>query len=176
MDENLNTISLVSKEKPPEHPLERKYEVVRTLLSTGNHRIAAEMHGVPLSTLRHWKQAPWWPELVEEVKREQRSELQSRLGKIAAVTLDIMEDRLENGEYILNNKTGDLIRKPVGLRDANQAMNNLMTQVTKIEELNSKEVQVTETVSDVLKQLANEFAKFNKKNTKQVIDVEFKEV
>jgi hypothetical protein len=176
MNENIDLKLPISVGKPTEHPIERKYDVIRTLLATGNHRIASEMHGVALSTLRQWKKTQWWPELLDEVKREQREELQSRLGKIAAVTLDIMEDRLENGEFILNNKTGELIRKPVGLRDANQAMNNLMTQATKIEELNSKEYHADETVADVLKQLAGEFAKFNKKNTKNVVDVEFKEV
>lgn len=156
------------------HPEEKRYEVARLILSTGNKRLASEMSNIPLNTIRAWEKTPWWPNVVEEIKREQRSELTSRLGKITQVALEIMEDRLENGEFILNNKTGELIRKPVGLRDANQTAQNLLTQRIKLEELNEKVSSKEETVNEVLKQLATEFSKFTRKKDKAV-DVPFVE-
>lgn len=163
----------------PEIPFEKKAELVKAYSQLGNLRLAAEMTGVNLETARYWKQKKdWWPKLMEEAKQEQRTELQSKLGKITQVALEIMEDRLQNGEFILNNKTGELVRKPVGLRDANQAANNLMTQVNKLEEMNSKVGQVDDNTQEMLKQLAVEFAKFATKKAKpaEIVDVESKEI
>lgn len=166
-----------SSGKPIPHPKEKRYEVAKALIATGNQRIAAEMTGISYDMIGHWKKQPWWPELYEEVKREHREVVQSKIGQLAVASLEIIEDRLQNGEYVLNNKTGEIIKKPVSIRDANQVMNNLLTQHTKLEELNHKETVVNETVSDVLNQLAKEFAKFNsKQKNKDVIDVEAKEI
>lgn len=162
----------------PEIPMEKKMELIKAYVSLGNMRLASEMVGINYETARYWRKTKdWWPKLMEEAKQEQRQELQGRLGKITETALSIMEDRFKNGEYILNIKTGDIIRKPVGLRDANQAANNLMTQATKLEEMNSKSHTVDESTAEVLKQLANEFAKFAKKKVNtEIIDVEVKEI
>lgn len=160
----------------PAHPAEKRYEVVKTVLTTNNRRLTSELTGIPYNTIRDWEKQEWWPQIVAEIRREQRSELSSKLGKITEAALDIMQDRLENGEYILNNKTGEIVRKPVGLRDANQTAANLMTQRIKLEELNEKVSTKEETINDVLKQLALEFTKFHKKErTKSATDVPFVE-
>ena len=169
-------MSSITKVIPDPHPVEKRHEVVKIISQTGNMRVASEMSGIPYETIRSWKKTDWWPQLVEEYKQEQRQELASRLGKITSTALEIMEDRLVNGEYILNNKTGEIQRKPVGLRDANQAANNLMTQRIKLEELNEKVSSREETISEVLKQLAVEFTKINKKaQKKDATDVPFVE-
>lgn len=162
---------------PVPHGEEKRLEVAKQLVALGNMRLVSENTGIPYRTITAWVRSDWWPQVLEQAKQEQRSELQSRLGKIANHALTVVEDRLENGEYILNNKTGELMRKPVGLRDANTAVNNVLNQFMKIEEMTGKETRTDETVQDVLKQLAGEFAKFNKaQKTKDVIDVQFKEV
>lgn len=174
----MSEVTKLSNGFAAEIPMEKKMELVRAYVSLGNMRLASEMVGVNPETGRYWKRTKeWWPKAVEEVKQEQRQELQGRLNKITETALSIMEDRLKNGEYILNIKTGDIIRKPVGLRDANQAANNLMTQATKLEEMNSKSHTVDESTAEVLKQLANEFAKFAKKKVNtEIVDVEAKEI
>ena len=159
----------------PPIPEEKRRDIIKTMLQTGNARAAAELHGVSVHTLRAWKDSKWWPELYAKVKAEHREELAGKLTSLADVALDIMRDRLENGDWILNNKTGEVLRKPVGLRDANQAMNNLMIQANKVDERNEQGAGPDESMADVFKQLAHEFAKFAKKK-KDIIDVEFKEV
>jgi hypothetical protein len=162
---------------PIPHGEEKRLEVAKMLVAVGNMRVVAENTGVPYRTITTWVRSDWWPQVLEQAKQEQRSELQSRLGKIANHALAVVEDRLENGEYILNNKTGELVRKPVGLRDANTAVNNVLNQFFKIEDMSGKDTKTDETVQDVLKQLAGEFAKFNRaQKTKDVVDVKFKEV
>lgn len=153
---------------------EKRYEIAKTLMATGNNRLTAELHGINQSTLAGWKSKDWWKELWAEIQAEKRLELNSKLGSLADLTIDILRDRLENGDFVLNNKTGEIVRKPVGVRDANVAMNNLLTHVRKTDELDQKADQVAGT-DDILKQLAREFGNFAKKK-QQVIDVEFKEV
>lgn len=170
-------MSSVVINSPKEIPWDKKVEFATRWLALGNMRLAAELTGVSLHTARDWKKTEWWDNLIRDLKQEQRVEAQTRLGRIAASALDIMEDRLANGEYILNNKTGELIRKPVGLRDANQAANNLLTQQARLEEMNQRQVHVSDSVGDVLKQLAGEFAKFNRnQKTKDAVEIAYKEV
>lgn len=153
---------------------EKRYEIAKTLMSTGNNRLTAELHGINYSTLMGWKKQEWWKELWDQIKAEQRLELNSKLTGLAGLTIEILKDRLENGDYVLNNKTGEVVRKPVGIRDANNAMNSLLTHMQKTDELDQKADQVAGT-DDILKQLAREFSGFAKKK-QQAVDVEFKEV
>lgn len=153
---------------------EKRYEIAKTLMATGNNRLTSELHGINYSTLMEWKKKDWWKELWDQIKTEQRLELNSKLTGLAGLTIDILKDRLENGDWVLNNKTGEIVRKPIGVRDANVAMNNLLTHIQKTDELDQKADQVAGT-DDILKQLAREFGNFAKKK-QQAIDVEFKEV
>lgn len=153
---------------------EKRYEIAKTLMATGNNRLTAELHKMNYSTLMQWKKQDWWKEMWDEIKREQRLELNSKLGGLAELTIDILKDRLQNGDFVLNNKTGEIVRKPVGIRDANVAMNNLLTHIQKTDQMEQQADQTAGT-EDILKQLAREFSGFAKKK-KEVVDVEFKEV
>jgi hypothetical protein len=158
------------------HPQEARYEVARHIVRLGNIRLASELTNIPYGTILQWKKAEWWPAVMEEVKQEARAELQSKINTIAATSLDIMDDRLRNGEYILNNKTGELMRKPVGLRDANSAMNNLLTRSAEIEKLQATRSGDEVSANEILKNLAMEFAKLTRKKSTEVIDVVSKEI
>jgi predicted ATP-grasp superfamily ATP-dependent carboligase len=161
-------LSLVSTrlDKAGEYTWEHKIKVVSTLLATGNMAHAAREHKVDYSTLQDWKKKPWWPKLLAEVKQAARGELQTKMSKIVGKALDAVEDRIENGEVILNNKTGELLRKPASLRDVSTVANNMLHQQIQIEKLEKGATIQQETMQDLLKQLHGEFAKFNSK-TKQ---------
>ena len=162
--------------KPDPHPQEKRLEVARHIVKTGNTRIASELAGIPYATIAAWKRSDWWPSVLEEAKQEARAELQSRINVLAEASLDVMHDRLQNGEHILNMKTGELVRKPVGLRDANAAMNNLLTRSAEIERLREKSSVNGDSTNEILKTLATEFAKLTKKKQVDVVDVDYKEV
>lgn len=154
-----------------------KHEVIWTLLATGNIRETSRKTKVPIETIRLWKEAEWWPAMVEEIKKARREELNSKLGKVVEMALDKVADRLENGDYVLNNKTGEIVRKPVNLKDASRVMNEVLVNQMKMDKANTETVVSNQSVGDMLKTLAVEFAKFNRKQeNKQAIDIEFKEV
>jgi hypothetical protein len=159
-------------DKAGEYTWEHKIKVVATMLATGNIAHAARQHNVSYDTLMDWKKKPWWPKLLAEVKQAARGELQTKMSKIVSA----VEDRIENGEVILNNKTGELLRKPASLRDVNTVASSMISQQIQIEKMEKGATVAQETMQDLLKQLSAEFAKFNsktKQNSAETID--FKE-
>lgn len=136
--------------------------VCELILQTQNHRLVAEITEVPLETIRDWKKQDWWPKIVEEVQKIKRAELNSRLTKIVDTALSKIEDRLENGDYVLNNKTGEVVRKPVSLKDANQVAKDILGQQISMQRA-EHEVKIETDTKDLLNNLAKEFAKLNRK-------------
>jgi transposase-like protein len=161
-------------------PMEKKIEAITQYLAVGNMRIVSAVTGVDYALLRAWKGQPWWKEYEFEIRNAKRSDTNSKLSKIIDKSLAIVEDRLENGEIILNNKTGELIRKPVTLKDTLKVTTDLFNQQAAFEKqkIDESALQQQDSIQDTLKQLAEEFAKFNIKSKPQYIevqDVEFKE-
>lgn len=163
-------------DKAGEYTWETKIKVAATLLATGNMAHAARQHNIDYSTLQDWKKKPWWPKLLAEVRSAARADLQTKMSKIVNKALEAVEDRIDNGEVILNNKTGELLRKPASLRDVSTVANNMLHQQIQIEKLENGATIQQETMQELLLQLHGEFAKFNsnvKKN--QATDISFKE-
>lgn len=159
-------------------PIEKKIEAVTTYLALGNLRQVAAVTGVSYGMIKQWRIAPWWKDIELEVIASRRVASGNKLAKIIDKSLDVIDDRLENGDFVLNNKTGELIRKQVTLRDASTAANALMQRAAIIEKLNRDE-KVAETavsIQDQLASLAAEFAKFNNRSKANATDAEFTEV
>lgn len=68
---------------------------------------------VPPSVLRGWKQEPWWIEIQKQVYSEQNEKLAARISGVLDKTITHLEDRLENGDEVLSNKTGEIVIKKV---------------------------------------------------------------
>lgn len=94
-----------------------------------------------------------------QLKAEESIELNAKLKKIAAKALDVTVDRLENGNFQLDQKTGEVRRIPVNMKDAAKVATDLMTQQQKLEDKPVQQ-QIENTVNDRLAKLAEEFAKF----------------
>jgi flagellar biosynthesis chaperone FliJ len=155
----------------------RRLEAVRLYNILGNLRTVAEQLDIDHTMLASWKRSEWWPELMDEIRTERKSKQSVKINNLINQSLDHIEDRLTNGDWILNNKTGELIRKPVALREATTVANNLLTRQAQIEELESKVNTTKETVQETLKTLADEFKKYSRKQARlEATEIEFKEV
>lgn len=147
-------------------PVEKKIEAVTTFLALGNLRQVAAVTGVSYGMIKQWRLQPWWKDLEAEIIASRRVLQANKLSKIVDKSLDVIDDRLQNGDFVYNNKTGDVFRKPVGLRDATGAANALMQRQAILEKLN-KDEQVAETQADIqttLKNLAEQFALMNNRS------------
>lgn len=141
----------------------KKVECVTTWLVVGKLPLVEAVTGVPKATLRQWRMQPWWQELVDQIQTESDQELDTRLVKIVDKSLDVVIDRLENGEFILNSKTGQVIRSPVKMKDAHKVSVELLDKRDLIRDRKTIKVE-RQATEDLLQKLALQFATFvNKK-------------
>ena len=143
----------------------------------GNMRIVSEKTDIPYETLSDWKNTEWWSALVDEIRASKKAKRSNSLDVAVETSLEVIQDRLENGDFILNNKTGEIQRKPVSLRDVSTITNNLLSRQLQMEELQEKVQNKESTVKETLEMLAKEFQKFNRIQSRNKAEVvEFKEV
>lgn len=149
------------------YSVEKKIEVVTQMLAIGNMRHVAAMTGVPWATIRYWRAQEWWKELEAEIKASRRAVTNTKLSKIVDKALEAVADRVENGNYIYDQKNETLVRRPVSALEATKVANDLMQRQRDLEQISLAEVQYqqTQTIQEQLKLLADEFSKFNQSRT-----------
>ena len=148
----------------------KKIEAVTMYLSTGNLTETARVISVPIRTLESWKVTDWWKEMVARIQADDDQQLDAKTSKVINKALDALMDRVENGEYVYDQKTGQLKRSPAKLRDLNTAFNNLLD---KRQLLRNKPTKIVEQQSTAiaLQNLANQFANFTQKQeTEKVVE------
>lgn len=155
---------------------QERMDAVALYMLVGNMRIVSEKKNISYDTLLEWKKSDWWPEMVDQLRRQKKSKTADGLTNIVEQSLDVIKDRLENGDFVLNNKTGQIVRKPVGVKDAANIANNLLHRQMQLEEVVERSATTQDTVQETLSLLAKEFQKLHrmeKKNNAETI--EFKE-
>lgn len=157
-------------------PQAKRLEVVSQFLILGNMRMVSAITGVSYDLVREWKQQPWWKEMEAEIRTTQNIEMDTKLSKIVDKSLDATLDRIENGEHYIDNKTGDLKRRPVALRDVARVSVDMLSKRELIRGNATERKESTQMpIADQLALLAKEFAKWQQK-PQDVIDVEMVEV
>jgi len=150
------------RRKPGWYPEEKRIEVA-TLFASGvvNSTELERLTGIPATVVRDWRTSDWWPELLERVHAAHDDATISKFTKIVDKSLETIQDRLNNGDYVVNRKTGEMVRKPVTMKDAASVATVV---VDKRQLLRGKPTTRSESVStDVrLKKLAEEFERFVK--------------
>jgi transposase-like protein len=140
---------------------EARIQAVSQYLVLGNMALVSSITKIPHQLLRAWKQQSWWDEIASQVRATENLQMDNKLSKIVDKSLDAVLDRVENGEYVYNVKTGTIIRKPVNMKDVAKVSTDM---ITKRELLRGNATERTEqssvSVADQLKALALEFAKW----------------
>jgi hypothetical protein len=139
----------------------QKIEAVTTWLALGSIPLTAAATDIPKDTLVRWRYTDWWKELVLQIRSEETLALDGRLSKIVTKALSVVEDRLDNGNFQYDPKTGGNVRVPVNLRDSMKATADLMDRREMLRKQPQQE-QIEKTVDDRLAKLADEFARFAK--------------
>src|SRR3990167_6028481 len=151
----------------------KKIEVVTTYLALGKAPMVEAVTGVPRQTIRVWKMQPWWKELVDEIQSDETQELSSKLTKIIDRSLDVVVDRIEHGDFLLDSRTGQVRRVPVKLRDVHRVSTDLIDKRQLLKKKQNIESDKS-TVEDIMKKLAGQFSEFVqlqvKKYKEKVID------
>lgn len=166
-------------QKGYKHTPEKRIEVVTKTLALGNMRLVSELTGVAYELIRAWKAQPWWADMEAEIRASRKAETNNKLDKLVNLALESVADRLENGDFRVNNKTGEVDRIPVAMKEANKVANDLLVRQRELDKDIKADTtnQVQLTMAEQLATLAQEFAKFNTKrlNTGEVVDAIYEE-
>lgn len=145
-------------------PEEMKIAAVAAFAASGSVKKAAELAQVPYETVRRWKQQEWWADYLSRVRLEKDEELDAKFTKTVDKVLDLIDNRITEGETVYDTKRGTLVSVPMSSRDAvkvgalaiekRQLLRGAPTSRT--EHIKSGEVK------DKLTALAEEFKKFSK--------------
>lgn len=160
------------------YPVETKIKVVEEWLTFGNLKLVAERNGIHYQTAKEWKVSKWWKEFEDDIQANRRIATQNKIGGIVDSGLDVVQDRLEQGDFFYDVQSGEVKRRPVSLRDAATAVNGLMQRQAILEKQNSQfaNKEQTKTIAEQLTLLASEFAKFTKRNNSSAEDIPYKEI
>lgn len=161
-------------------PDEKKLEAASIYAVTGSVHKAAELTGVPLHTIKYWRQTDEFKALLNEVWTENNEKIDARFTAIIEKSLEAIIDRLDNGDHRLTAK-GTVVRVPIGAKELSlvQAINVDKRQLLRglpTSRSENAEAGTTKTV-DRLEKLAETFenlARIGRRPT--VVDVSDAEV
>ncbi len=135
----------------------------------GNYRLTAAATNIPEETVRRWAQTDWWKEALDEIRKSSKIELTGKIANVVNKTLLQLEDRVENGDFFYNPKTGKFDRKPINASVASKITGDLISKTLLLEKEVTQERQTDEGLEDRLKKLKDEMLRFAGAKT---IDVE----
>ena len=156
----------------------QKIEAVTTYIILGSLSLTAAALKIPLETLKNWKVSNWWKDVHAEIREQENLVLSHRLKNIVEKTLLVVEDRLEDGDFIYDQKAQKLVRKPVSLKDAHKVGMDMVVIQQKLISPEERQMQ-EEGVKEKLEKLAKSFEDFAQKQLEKpkvvVTDVIFAE-
>lgn len=147
----------------------QKIEVAKSWLVLGNMSMVGRLHNIPRVTLQKWQETEWWHKLIEELRLQEKIELSAKMKNIVEAAHAVVANRLENGDAVLNQKTGEIVYKPVSMKDAHRVAVDLLNQKQVLDKTQNT-VQEISTDSSKLEQLAEKFAEFATKSIEKKID------
>jgi hypothetical protein len=154
----------------------KKLEAVTTYAACGSISMTSAIVNVPAITLKRWKITDWWKDLTNDLLFEETIKLDKKLERILDKSLDAVLDRVENGDYMYDPRTGKQLRIPAKLRDVQKVTSDMVDKRQLLKKANApikvaddKQGQVT---ADHLIMLAQAFAQFSTgKAPKDVINI-----
>ena len=150
----------------------QRIELVTTWLATGNLALSAATLGIPEITARVWKTQPWWKEMVAEIRASENMELDSKIKKVVDKSVDQLLDRVDNGDFQYDQKTGQLVRKPISARDAAKITSDMIDRRELLQGKKQEQIDSSRKMEDKLLKLADELSRFAKAKVVQEVVVE----
>lgn len=144
----------------------KKMEALGVFIATGSVTMAATQCNIPFETVKSWSKKDWWKDKIKEIQNEDYEKLDAKLTKVIDKALDSVMDRIENGEYMYDPKTGKTKIMPAKLRDLNTAFNSLMDKRQLIRKQPTKIVEQATTAA-ILQNVADQFTQFITGKVKQ---------
>lgn len=142
----------------------QRLEVVTAYLMLGKVSLVAAATGVPEDTIHKWKTTDWFKNMVADVRSQSNVEMTGRLRQVVNKSMNVIEDRLENGDFQFNPKTGGFVRRPVNAKVAGDIMSKAIDKQILIDKLEAAPVQDQAKIEDRLRAIQEkllEVSRFN---------------
>ena len=154
---------------------EKKAAAVTAYIALGNSELVEAITKIPSATIRAWRRMEWWKELEGVLREEEHSTLDSKLRRVVEKSLELVMDRLENGDFVFDQQSGQVVRKPVNLRDVHKVSTETIDRREILKRFSVKAIEKP-SLENHIKELAAQFEQFTKSLRRprevDVIDVE----
>lgn len=144
-------------------PESAKLKAAATYAALGNLSETANLLNIPRDTMVLWTKTEWWKKAIEDVMYQDNAELDAKLKKVLEKSLEQVEERLQNGDYYYDPKTGQVRRIPAKLRDVQKVTTDIIDKRILMEKqrekaLSREQNEKTAITGDHLVELAKVFA------------------
>ncbi len=151
----------------------QKFDTVAAYMVIGNIKATAEATGVPPDTIKYWKAQEWWKDYEGQIRQQTRVQVSGKLLKVIEKAFKVVEDRLENGDWLFNSRTGEIRRVGVSAKTAGDILHKSIDRQVVLEKIQSEPEMKEEAIIDRLKSIEQRLIQASKIRPKaQVIDVE----
>lgn len=151
----------------------KRVEAVNLFLIYGDMRKVESLTGIPLNTLRDWRKfKPWWKELENVLKEEHDIGVAGELTSVVENTIRAISDRVINGDFVYNARSGDITRVPVKAADLGKIASAMIDKKLTLQKQPTKYTATTDNkveLNNKLETLAKSFADFTSGRAAKVL-------
>lgn len=154
-----------------------KVNTIKTYLALGgNVTLTAHACGITPRTVFLWKNTEWWKTIYNDLRKQEKLELSARAKNILDKSMEVLADRVSNGDYIYDSRKGELVRRPIPAKDAMKITSDLMERKAVLDKDTEEEVPKEAQGEGMLEHLAERFAALatkamEKQHAKPVVEV-----
>lgn len=144
---------------------EKRLEACATYIALGSMAETSKVVGIPLPTLWSWKtRKTWWEDMERQLRAERNNVTATKLGSIVENTLKAIEDRVERGDTVYDQRSGEFHRIPVSAASLNKIASTLLDRRLLLEKMQTTkqedDVDSTQKLEKQLSKLASAFSEF----------------
>ena len=96
---------------------EEKLNAVNYYCVYGSSKKVAQMTGVPAPTIRNWTKTEWWAEMMSITRQHMQDKLDGKFTGLIHRAMTELEDRIKNGDEVVDTRTGRSSRKKMAGKD-----------------------------------------------------------
>ena len=145
-----------------------RQRVIAEYVVLGNASKVARAVDIPIRTVCDWVSSEWGLELIAKVRHENQDAMISGYSNIISKALMAVDERLDTGDYLSMDDSGNMLYKPVSAKDA---MVIAGISNDKMRLLSNQPTSITST-DGALTRIAEQLASYAKDRDERVIDTQ----
>lgn len=161
--------------KVQHYPEKVKIEAATLWAVTRDIKRVAEIMDIYPSVIRLWMKEPWWDNIISQVRKEKNEELDSKLSEVIHKTVEVIKDRVENGEVQVDRRTKEEFRVPLNTQAATRVLEVTFKERQLLRGEATTNVQSTST-DKKLEQLAEQFKTIANHRKTETLEAEYVDV